>query len=346
MQNKEKEEQDSAALIALITKRVHEEFKQQYNKGSQQYKKQNMHKKKFGKFRHGHEEPSAGGGGGRRETKDNGDEEAKKLTNKKRSAPSNSEKETRTCFKCKKVGHLARYCRSKRAATESVSERANIMSEDAYLDAILALDNDIEHSIIISLQSSIYNQHANHITFYLDSGCTSHICHIEEHFDNIDFNVSIPVQAADGKTAFAAGVGNIGYLTGVYYVPGFKFNLISISKLAKSGYTIIFNASTAQVNVNGEIITIGRERNGLYVASAQLFDQPWVTMSSTAYGLSLKLSQAELKQLWHQRLAHINYSYLVNAKKKNLLLGFDYPTTANVSDLIFCNSCAEAKSTR
>ena len=50
----------------------------------------------------------------------------------------------------------------------------------------------------------------------------------------------VAIEVADGQHIYAAAIGNIGILEGVYFVPKLKRNLMSISVFDKKGYGILF----------------------------------------------------------------------------------------------------------
>jgi len=55
----------------------------------------------------------------------------------------------------------------------------------------------------------------------------------------------------------------------VLHVPGISANLLSVSKIAKKGYSLIFNSQECKIvrgkiNINGEIIAQAVEENDMY----------------------------------------------------------------------------------
>jgi hypothetical protein len=90
-------------------------------------------------------------------------------------------------------------------------------------------------------------------------------------------------------------------MKGVLYVPGLKKSLLSIPALDKKGYRVAFIDGEVLMWARGETINeeivIGDEENGLY----KLKGHP-----ETAMTHAIENSY----ELWHRRLAHINYKVL------------------------------------
>jgi transposase InsO family protein len=115
----------------------------------------------------------------------------------------------------------------------------------------------------------------------------------------------------------------------VLYVPGLKKNLLSISALDKKGYRVAFIDGDvimwAKRETLNEAIVIGSEENGLY----KLKGHP-----ETAMTHAIENSY----ELWHRRLAHINYKALPYICKA--ITGL---RELKVDQEGICNGCAQGK---
>jgi hypothetical protein len=115
----------------------------------------------------------------------------------------------------------------------------------------------------------------------------------------------------------------------VLYVLGLKKNLLSISALDKKGYRVAFIDGEVLMWAKGETlneaIIIGSEENGLY----KLKGHPETTMTH-----AIKNSC----ELWHRRLAHINYKVLPYICK--VVTGLP---ELKVDQEGICNGCVQGK---
>jgi hypothetical protein len=115
----------------------------------------------------------------------------------------------------------------------------------------------------------------------------------------------------------------------VLYVPGLKKNLLSISSLEKKGFRVAFIDGEVLMWAKGETlneeIIIGNEENGLYKLRGH---------SEAAMTHAIQNSC----ELWHRRLAHINYKalpYICKAVTDLSELKGDHKGV--------CNGCAQGK---
>jgi hypothetical protein len=134
-----------------------------------------------------------------------------------------SKRDTRTCEFCKKKGHVAKYCRSRKKATEETTSSTKV--EDI-------LPTKIE--------------------WILDSGCGRHLTGNASLFGNNTNAARTSLILPDGTRATSMHKGNIEMVTrirqakrhinveDVEYVPGFKKNLLSYVHLEKKGVRLSY----------------------------------------------------------------------------------------------------------
>jgi hypothetical protein len=115
----------------------------------------------------------------------------------------------------------------------------------------------------------------------------------------------------------------------VLYVPGLKKNLLSISALEKKGFRVAYIDGEVLMWAKGEIlneaVTIGNEENGLYKTKGHLEDSMTHAIENSC-------------EIWHKRLAHINYKelpYICKAVTGLPELKGDHKGV--------CNGCAQGK---
>jgi glutathione peroxidase-family protein len=74
------------------------------------------------------------------------------------------------------------------------------------------------------------------------------------------------VEVANGDIVYTEGIGTVGMIDNVYYIPGFGHNLISVVQLNKRGFIVQFDFPTCTLinKAMKEEQEIGQFINGLY----------------------------------------------------------------------------------
>ena len=172
------------------------------------------------------------------------------------------------CSRCKKVGHKAKDCYSKRQNTK---QNANTAEELCYTTTT-------EESADLSFQSALkVSVSANKQLWCLDSGCTSHMCGFEGKFQTLLASNSSSVNLANHATTNIQGKGSVKIdlcennvsktikLENTLLVPDLRSHLISVGKIADNGYEILFRKNDAIVfDTNGNAKMFVDRINGLY----------------------------------------------------------------------------------
>ncbi|CAL1357037.1 unnamed protein product [Linum trigynum] len=177
----------------------------------------------------------------------------------------------------------------------------------------------------------------------LDSGCNEHIVCDASWLDNIDRSGShSPVRIPNGRYIPVEGVGSVQLndrliLRRVLYVPDFKCNLLSVSRLTQdNAIALLFLADFCiiQDSRSKTVIGLGRLRDGLYYLQ-------WDATVSSVHGPGVGAFAASYGEhsLWHRRLGH------PSAEKHSLLRGVLGSAVSGPVKL-HCDSCLRAKQTR
>ncbi|KAL0403961.1 UNVERIFIED_CONTAM: Retrovirus-related Pol polyprotein from transposon RE2 [Sesamum radiatum] len=151
-------------------------------------------------------------------------------------------------------------------------------------------------------------------TWIVDTGATNHMCahkHILKHITTLSHSTS--VHLPDGNTQPVAHIGDVTLhknltLTDVLYVPTFKFNLLSVSKLCSTSLVeVVFHSSSYCVLQDLETkrpIAIGRLHKNLYILTKSSFD-PTILESDTFTQSAVCMNSSSCNNdLWHKRLGH------------------------------------------
>nr|GEX08345.1 hypothetical protein [Tanacetum cinerariifolium] len=121
------------------------------------------------------------------------------------------------------------------------------------------------------------------ILFIVDSGCTKHM------------------------------TGDLKLL--VYYIEGLNHNLFSVGQFCDADFEVAFRKSTCFVrDLYGNDLLTGKRGSDLYTISLQEIT------SSTPLYLMAKATPTQAR-LWHRRLSHLNFDYINQLSKKDIVIG-------------------------
>jgi transposase InsO family protein len=193
-----------------------------------------------------------------------------------------------------------------------------------------------DHVLISALSGSVT---PGEDTWLIDSGASKHMtgqrnilsCISEKKFSQkvtLGDDYQYPIKGV-GESNHKLNLGNSLKMMDVLYVPRLKKNLLCISSLEKKGFRVAFMDGELLMWAKGETlneaIVIGNEEKGLYKLKGH---------SEAAMTHAIKNSC----ELWHRRLAHINYKalpYICKAVTGLLELKDDHKG--------ICNRCAQGK---
>jgi hypothetical protein len=168
-------------------------------------------------------------------------------------------------------------------------------------------------------------------------------------------NINKTIEVASGSTLSARKSGRLilksagdTYCMGdVAYVPGLKHNLISVGKLLKKGFVVIFEGDQAEILHRAMPDFRLEARRGADDQFHLAVDVvPFVGRQEPE---SDQLMLAQLKDhdaliLWHLRLSHLSYGYIEKAVEKSLVTDMNIPINFK-KDIVnsFCEDCQKGK---
>jgi hypothetical protein len=235
------------------------------------------------------------------------------------------------------MGHIAKFCPARREEYKRKHKRHHAhVVEDEEPPAKMMREQIKDHVLISVLSGSVT---PGEDTWLIDSGASKHMtrqrnilsCISEKKFSQKvtlgdDYQYSIK---GVGESNHKLNSGNSLKMKDVLYVPGLTKNLLSISALEKKGFRVAFIDGEVFMWAKGETlneaIIIGSEENGLYKLKGH---------SEAAMTHAIENSC----ELWHRRLAHINYEalpYICKAVTGLPELKGDHEGV--------CNGCAQGK---
>ncbi|KAM2723556.1 hypothetical protein EV1_026500 [Malus domestica] len=233
----------------------------------------------------------------------------------------NSKKFSGKCYNCGKMGHMAKYCWTKKEPVESntATSSSKENSEDGWDAEALFATEEEELALTVTTPKRIdYNN-----DWIVDSGCSNHMTGDKQKLQNLsEYKGSRVVVTADNSRLPIAHIGktivtprynsNQVPLQDVYHVPGMKKNLLSVAQLTSSGHYVLFGPRDVKVyrdlKISEKPTMEGRRLESVYVMSAE-----------SAY--VDKTRKNETVDLWHMRLGHVSYFKLSVMVKKSMLKG-------------------------
>jgi hypothetical protein len=203
------------------------------------------------------------------------------------------------CFFCNKMGYYVEQCpnrkkKKKQGGTTTSAEKDEFASQF-----------EREMSLLVSL-STVETPSS---VWYIDSGASSHMSGVREHFTDLTkFVIKLEIVLENNTIVRAVGRGTVSLrppmlFRDVLYVPGLKKNLISVSTIQDRGFEVSFRGEEVLIYPKGSSITsarvIGTHDGKLYRLSFQ-----------PLHALASSNRNSQLCELWHRRMAHLHHGAL------------------------------------
>jgi len=199
------------------------------------------------------------------------------------------------------------------SATSSESKHANL----THVPSIgISEPSNMDFGFFFTITDHLINAHTSHpshnTSWVIDSGATDHITYSFDNFQNFSKIQPIHINLPNGSIVIAhiSGIFQLSfYLTihDVLYVPNFKFNLLSISKLlTSSDYTLLFSNFQCQIQEKKSLRMIGlsKLKHGLYHLETHTnsrHSSPQATFIN-----NFSTPPVTNANLWHFRLGHLS----------------------------------------
>ena len=180
------------------------------------------------------------------------------------------------CYRCGRVSHITRDCRSKYPANKSKQSAKQLDDQDSESknkqeikkNALLITSFSTADETMYSRDSS-----DNNGKWCIDSGCTGHMCNERNMFKNftrLDSELNLANNestriTAKGSVSLAVDTDNcesIIDIEKVFYVSDLRTNLLSVSKITDRGFEVIFRKKDAIVLDKNKDVLLRADRVG------------------------------------------------------------------------------------
>ena len=257
------------------------------------------------------------------------------------------------CYYCHRIGHVQRNCREreKKMTFEGGhnSKQRPAKQNDPHKVNSVEVSVD-EVGLVVQHARSAKMEKASGMNWIIDSGATCHICNDRSFFvDMKSLEKPLDIALEDSCVLKAQGTGTVILmiqsgslerkckLHNVLYVPELAYNLMSVAKAIERGADLVFNDRGCMIkDANHKLIAMATKVGNLYyLPHAKPKDHVHVTDSVQS------TSNRPLKEdLWHRRYGHLGGRNLEKLSKVNLVEGFDYCISKEIS---FCEPCLKGK---
>lgn len=242
-----------------------------------------------------------------------------------------------TCYNCQKKGHFAKECRK----SKQVDDKTKVNDEEQKKESNKSVNKSwAQANVAMTPGAGCYKAHvvSDYVesTWIADTGASFHMTsHKDWLGDYQEFRELIEIRIGNNEVMYSHGKGFL--LTdefvfeGVHYVPEVAGNLLSVSRLTRSGDLVaVCKDSKIMFMLDDKKILQGRSGdNGVYKLNLRIKPSEAITFVA-----------ATLDE-WHQRLGHVSKDTIRSMAKKGMVEGLMITRDSNIN----CEVCAIGKCT-
>jgi hypothetical protein len=157
--------------------------------------------------------------------------------------------------------------------------------------------------------------------WFLDTGASNHMTGNRAAFTELDTNVTGSVKFGDNSAVSIEGRGTILFacksgehraLTGVYYIPQLRSNIISLGQLDERGCEVLIKSGILRIREREQklLAKVERGSNRLYVLELHI-----------ARPVCLATRRDDDAWRWHERFGHQSFDALASMARHNMVKG-------------------------
>ena len=206
------------------------------------------------------------------------------------------------CYKCHQLGHFQYEC----PKWEKGAHYAEL--------------DEKEEMLLMSYVE--LNQSRKEDVWFLDSGCSNHMCGNKLWFSDLDEEFRQSVKLGNNSKMTVLGKGNIRMqvagvtqvITDVFYIPELRNNLLSVGQLQEKGVAILIQHGECRVYhpEKGPIMQTSMSANRMFILPARVMPK-----APTCFQITLE----DNTHLWHCRYGHLSFKGLRTLQYKEMVRG-------------------------
>ncbi|WJZ91107.1 hypothetical protein VitviT2T_010210 [Vitis vinifera] len=206
------------------------------------------------------------------------------------------------CYKCHQLGHFQYEC----PKWEKGAHYAEL--------------DEKEEMLLMSYVE--LNQSRKEDVWFLDSGCSNHMCGNKLWFSDLDEEFRQSVKLGNNSKMTVLGKGNIRMqvagvtqvIIDVFYIPELRNNLLSVGQLQEKGVAILIQHEECRVYhpEKGLIMQTSMSANRMFILPARV-----MLKSPTCFQITLE----DNTHLWHCRYGHLSFKGLRTLQYKEMVRG-------------------------
>lgn len=239
--------------------------------------------------------------------------------------PKSVDKSNVECYRCHRYGHYKSECKT------NLNKNRGMKSNFA--------EKEEEVSLLMACHAK---EEVHQNLWYLDTGCSNHMCGDKSMFSDLDESFRNTVTFGDNSKVSIMGKGSVKIhtkensnqiISNVFFVPDLKTNLLSVGQRQEKGY---------EISIKDGVCRIQDEKLGLVAQVSMTTNQmfPLYLNNTTQSCFSGRLKDEAW--LWHFRYGHLNFGGLKTLQQKNMVTGL--PQIQSPSQI--CEECVVGKQHR
>lgn len=234
----------------------------------------------------------------------------------------------KTCYFCHKRNHLKKDCYKFKAWLKNQPGEGNQV-------------NTVEENHLFLVSDKCVGDE-----WIVDSGATTHVTNNKRLFETLNSTTNSQVIVANNtkESAYGKGTCTISLvsengdlsstkLNDVLYTPNIQGNMISVNKLMKSGFVVVFDKGICEIKHNNKQVAVADNIDGLFR----------LRQSDTVNACSENKHKKGCLHHWHRMFGHRNPEAIKAMYKNNLIDGMKL---LDCGIKVQCETCMEAKTTR